>query len=312
MQTLSEPLRLFPQPKDIQKKVKKARLCIVQALGARALPTVTGERSNPFRMYQKLEQRYATKSPASRVRLLTRLHQMAYDVSKTMGEYVDELEDIFTKLGALDCPVTESLQVAILLSGFGNVDDSPYGPVVSALQTLADETLTWDTATSRLLEEYSSRNEASLSSPAKNTKVKSEPRALKSLARVKCYNCNKYGHYARHCREPNRGKKHQSRTDERRVQFDPNNREDVQQALMARSGGATSTELIVDSGATSYIIGNRALIRNNSTMPQVMISLGDGRRVRSNETGDVYISVVQRHLGDSNPLGSIKIRTENH
>ena len=65
---------------------------------------------------------------------------MAYDASKTMGEYVDEIEEIFTKLDALNYPVTESLQVAILLSSFGNIDDSPYGPVVSALQTLADET----------------------------------------------------------------------------------------------------------------------------------------------------------------------------
>ena len=176
---------------------------------------------------------------------------MAYDASKTRGEYVDELEDIFTKLDALDCLVIESIQVAFLLSSFGNVDDSPCGPVVSALQTLADETLKWDTATSRLLQEYSSRNEAPLSSPATNTKGKSEPRALKSLARVKCYNCIKYGHYAWPCREPRRGKKHQSRTDERRVHFDPNDREKVQQALMARSGGATSTELIVDYTGTS-------------------------------------------------------------
>ena len=150
--------------------------------------------------------------------------------------------------------------------------------------------MTWDTATSRLSKEYSSRNEAPLSSPATNTKVKSEPRALKSLARVKCYNCNKYGKYVGHCREPRGGKKHQSRTDERRVHFDPNDCEKVQQALMARSGRATSTELIVDSGATSHMIGNRAPMRNNSAMPEVMISHGDGRRVRSNETGDVYIS----------------------
>ena len=39
-------------PEGIQKKVKKARLCIVKVLGARALRTVAAELSNPFRMYQ--------------------------------------------------------------------------------------------------------------------------------------------------------------------------------------------------------------------------------------------------------------------
>ena len=164
---------------DVQKNVKKSLLCIMKALGDRNLQTVDGDRANPFRMFAKLEKRYGTKSLASRVRLQTRLHRMAYDASKTMSEYVDELVKIFSKLNAGACSVTESLQVAILLSSFGTLDNSPYGPFVFALQTLEDETLTWDTATSRLLQEYSSRNEASRSSLATATKVKLEPKSFK-------------------------------------------------------------------------------------------------------------------------------------
>lgn len=68
-----------------------------------------------------------------------------------MGEYIDDLDGIFARLESMDCPVTGSLQVAILLSSLGNVDEIPYGPVVSALQTMADENLTWDVVTARPL-----------------------------------------------------------------------------------------------------------------------------------------------------------------
>ena len=94
-------------------------------------------------MYTKLRERYTTKSPASLVQLQTQLHRMNYTSSKTMSEYVDDMEDLFGKLEAMDSPIQDSLQVAMLLSSFGNVDESPYGPVVSALQTLSDESLTW-------------------------------------------------------------------------------------------------------------------------------------------------------------------------
>lgn len=39
----------------------------------------------------------------------------------------------------MDSKVTESLLVYMLLASFGNGDESPYGPVVSALQILAEE-----------------------------------------------------------------------------------------------------------------------------------------------------------------------------
>lgn len=70
-----------------------------------------------------------------------------------MSEYIDELESLFIRLGSIGNAVEESMQVAVLLSSFGNKSDSPYGAVVTALQTMSDTDLNWDRATARLLQE---------------------------------------------------------------------------------------------------------------------------------------------------------------
>ena len=219
-----------------RQKVRKGRLFLTQALGARALRTVASERVNPYKMYRKLEERYATKKAASRVQLQTELHRMQYNSSITMGEFVDDLESVFAKLETKNCPISESLQVAILLSSFGTVDESPYGPVVSALQTMADEDLTWDVATTRLLQEDSSGQALTYSSYTSAVQVKKEARVLKSLARVKCFDCSRYGHYARNCKAPRR-KNSTPRHNEPHVHFERNNQSDNgggEQALMAQ------------------------------------------------------------------------------
>lgn len=84
-------------------------------------------------MYKRLSERYAAQSPTSRVQLQTKLHRMSYDSSMTMSAYLDSMESIFPKLEAMDNKAEpESLQVAMQLASFGNVNESPYGPVVSA------------------------------------------------------------------------------------------------------------------------------------------------------------------------------------
>ena len=77
-----------------------------------------------------------------------------------MSECVDEFEAIFNQLEAMESPLNESMQVAILFASFGRTNESPNGAVITALQTMSDNELTWDKATARLLQEYSVHSNA--------------------------------------------------------------------------------------------------------------------------------------------------------
>ena len=157
----SDPFRgnLFSELEpELKRNINKTKMLLVQSLGDKPLRTIIGEKKNPFVMYEKLQKRYTSQNAATHFQLQTELHQKVYSVEVTMSEYIDGLESIFNRLEAMDSGVSDSMQVAILLASFGSTYESPYGAVVTALQTMSDDELTWETATARLLQEYSTRD----------------------------------------------------------------------------------------------------------------------------------------------------------
>ena len=118
----------------------KARSRMLQPLDDKPLRTVLSVKKDPAKLCEKLNERYTTKSAATW--LQTELHYMRYSEENVTSEYIDEIEALFQRLESMDSAVPASMKVATLLSSFGFKEDSPYGPVVSALLTLRDSDLT--------------------------------------------------------------------------------------------------------------------------------------------------------------------------
>ncbi|CAN8068751.1 unnamed protein product [Agarophyton chilense] len=93
-----------PVPSDLALNISKARIYLVQCLGDKPLRTIATERKNPYTMYQKLRERYATVNAATRVQLQTKLHNMKYVPGKIMSEFVDEFESVFNRLEGMSSP----------------------------------------------------------------------------------------------------------------------------------------------------------------------------------------------------------------
>ena len=141
----------------VEKKFFIAPSVIIQASEDKPVRTVMTENKKPSVMWSKFQERYDTATGSTRVQLMIKLHQMNDTTSISISEYVDYMESLFNRLEAIDCQIQESMKEGMLFASFGDNSLSPYAPVVAALETLSDDKLTWDTATSCMLQEYDSR-----------------------------------------------------------------------------------------------------------------------------------------------------------
>ena len=136
-----------------ERKVAKARALIIQGLDAKPLRMCFSEKDNPFQMWKRLRERYAVSNVATQVQLQMKLNRLRYR-DQEMSDFVDSFEEIFNRLEGMGSPFPERMQVAMLLSAFGDKSKSSYGPVVAAIQTAGGEHLNREDVTARLLQEY--------------------------------------------------------------------------------------------------------------------------------------------------------------
>ena len=59
---------------ESKSQLPKAKSLLMQSLGDKPLRTVAGEKKNPYKMYENLQDRYATQKTATRVQLQTELY----------------------------------------------------------------------------------------------------------------------------------------------------------------------------------------------------------------------------------------------
>lgn len=279
-----------------KKKVNKVKMLLSHSLGDVPLRTVAGERKNPFKMYEKLKERYATSNTATRVQLQTELHHKRYKDGATMSAHIDSLETLFNRLDGMNSTVDESMQVAILLASFGSTQESPYGAVVTALQTMKDEDLTWEKATARLLQEYDTRQAVVKDSKSAGSSGQSkQERALKTKSHVQCYKCGKFGHYKRECRSREK--------QDKVLGGNGQDRPHGQKAFLVRRNRNGSKDMVVDSAASSHMFFDKTMFsRLKKDGSHRVITLGDGRTVSAKMTGSVFI---QTRVGEQGQKGLV-------
>ena len=197
---------------DSKKNIATACATIIQGLGDKPLRLCLVGQNDPYKMWHRLRDRYAVSNTATRVQT-----KLTYS-GQSMGDFVDSFEKIFNKLAGMDSTVSEELQVAIFLSSFGDLNQSRFGHAISSLQNIQDS-LSWETAMSRLLHSYDDaiwHSESHRSSVSKNVSGHSQAlvasknnmdkwygrnRSSGRVERRRCFNCNQIGHLDRNCPE---------------------------------------------------------------------------------------------------------------
>lgn len=148
MGTISEDQ---PLTGAVKPNVAKSRAIIMQGLDSKPLKVCLSERRNLLAMWKRLRDRYAISNVSTQVQLQTKLNRLEYS-TQVMTDFVDEFEEIFSRLDGNGCSLPENIQVPMFLSSFGEKNQSSYGPIVAALQTAAGD-LNWEIVTARMLQE---------------------------------------------------------------------------------------------------------------------------------------------------------------
>ena len=195
-----------------KKTIAKARAVIMQGLGDNPLRLCLQERGNPDSMWKLLKDRYDVVNVATKVQLHYQLARLSYS-NQTMSIYIDQFQTIFNKQAGIGSLLDEDTKVATLLASFGDNSESPYGQLVTALQT-GENSVSWNTATARLLQEFHEKSMSATtvgdrnggSSMALNTRQRKRfytaifentAKWKKKIERRRCFECKEVGHIAR-------------------------------------------------------------------------------------------------------------------
>ena len=142
----------------------------------------------PKSTWDNLEKHFQQKTLSKKIFYRRKLYAAQMEKGQSMTEHVNYIKTLGEHLEAIDDAIAEKDLVILLISSLP--DD--YNYLITALETIADDNLTWDYVRDRLIHE----------SEKKYGETKPCPDALLSKIEkktLKCHYCKKAGHFAREC-----------------------------------------------------------------------------------------------------------------
>ena len=166
-----------------QEQRQQASNIIVSALGDHALRVVRSVIGDPVQMMAKLDDRYDSKTIATRISKMSELVSLKYtSLRDDVGKHIDKLAGIIEQLRSMGTNFDDSLAIGILVA---SIEVPELGPATAAIKTLADKDVKWEDVCARLIDESKT--------------MKSGSRHRSNLATNRCGICNKTNHTTDKC-----------------------------------------------------------------------------------------------------------------
>ena len=235
--------------------------------------------------------------------------------STTMVEHVNKLKTISEHLEALDDEVLEKDLVMILMS---SIPES-YNNLITTLETLREERLTWEYVRDRVITEFERKNggkeekEAVLIERDGENALYTNGSKYKNgnSSRFKCHYCQDTGHFIRDCE---RKKEDERKEVEERKRRENEEKEREESAAFCRSNGEEvndfcpefalhvkefrndSLRWLLDSACSKHITGTREDLVNfkkfTSQTEFEYVTLADKSIVRAEGRGDLNVYLL--------------------
>ena len=155
--------------------------------------------------WKALEDHFEEKTLSRKINLRQKLYSTKL-VSGTMVDHVNQLKTICEHLESIGDIITENDMVMVLLTSL----PTQYNNLITTLETLKEEQLTWNYVRDRVIAEYQRKQEEKAERNSKKVLAEKQHDALFSQGggnskkggksiKFKCHYCNKKGHFQRDC-----------------------------------------------------------------------------------------------------------------
>ena len=191
-----------------RKRDNKARSMICLSVATDLQIYVRGSKSSK-EAWDRLANHFEEKTLSKKVFYRAKLYHAVLEKGKSMEAHINNIKTIADHLEAIGDPQSEKDLVMILMT---SLNTSPeYHNLITALETLKEENLTWDYLRDRLITEYERKKEITKNPQNGEVNVNGalfvgggENSRNKSCGKnnnkkFKCHYCNETGHFIRDC-----------------------------------------------------------------------------------------------------------------
>lgn len=198
---------------------------------------------------------------------------------QNMTEHINNIKTLSEHLEAIDDAIAEKDLVILLISSL----PEEYNYLITALETIAEDNLTWDYVRDRLIHESEKKKPAKAETSG-DALFSSKPNNKKS---GKCHYCKKPGHYARDC--------FKKKSDQKKENANFAN-DDHDNELALKSSEVNEDEWWIDSGASSHMTRNLKSLRNYSSFETpIKVKLADDHVLNAFGKGNVHLTILSKN-----------------
>ena len=213
--------------------------------------------ANAKEAWENLEKHFEKKSLSQKIYYQRKLYSARLDKGVSMLEHVNYLQTLSDHLEAVGDPIAEKDLVVILISSL----TEEFSHLITALETIAEDRLTWTYVRDRVIHEYEKLHGVSggtMKAPKHDNALIARRNESKSCntGRKKCFYCQKEGHYARNCYKKKADKSLKQKGESASTAESEVESEEL--ALTAAHKEHNSDEWWIDSGASQHMSNDRS------------------------------------------------------
>nr|KYP38574.1 Retrovirus-related Pol polyprotein from transposon TNT 1-94 [Cajanus cajan] len=265
--------------RDSRKRDKKALCLIYQGLDEDTFEKISGVKTAK-EAWEKLKISYKGADQVKKVRLQT-LRGEFEALHMKEGELVsDYFSRVLTVTNNLKRNGEKLDDVRIMEKILRSLD-----PKFEHIVTITEETKDLEAMSIEQLLGRRPNNNNQRGESSNRGRGRGNPNSRYDKSRIKCYNCNKFGHYASECRAPNKNKvEEKANYAEERCQEDGT-------LLLAYKGQdkGEDNQWYLDSGASNHMCGKRSMFVELDESVKGNVAFGDESKVAVEGKGNVLI-----------------------